>query len=134
MVDEATLAEQPEAVIQPVEAPVMQAPQESEPAPVDDVHTDDGVQEPPPPVVEPPAELEQAQEPEHAADAPDQRTVYESYAAERTARADAFGSKIKQSVRDALAAQPHRGTPSFEDLLAVADALADTIAAEMKGG
>ena len=128
MVDEATLAEQPEAVIQPVEAPVMQAPQESEPAPVDDVHTDDGVQEPPPPVVEPPAELEQVQEPERAAD---QRAAYE---AERLARADAFGSKIKQSVRDALAAQPHRGTPSFEDLLAVADALADTIAAEMKGG
>ena len=125
MVDEATLAEQPEAVIQPVEAPVMQAPQESEPAPVDDVHTDDGVQEPPPPVVEPPAELEQVQEPESAAD---QRAAYDAE------RADAFGSKVKQSVRDALAAQPHGGIPSFEDLLAVADALADTITAEMKGG
>lgn len=32
----------------------------------------------------------------------------------------------KQAVRDALAAQPFRDTPSFEDLLAVADAIIDS--------
>ncbi len=46
----------------------------------------------------------------------------------RDERAAAFAVKAKQNVRDALAAQPHRGYPSFEDLLAVADAIVDTLA------
>lgn len=50
---------------------------------------------------------------------------YKSAAALR----EEFRIKAKQAVREALAAQPHRGTPAFADLLAVADAIVDTIAA-----
>jgi len=43
-------------------------------------------------------------------------------------RQQAFARTAKQNVRDALAAQPYRGHPGFEDLLAVADAIVDTLA------
>ena len=43
-------------------------------------------------------------------------------------RQSAFARTAKQNVRDALAAQPYRGHPGFEDLLAVADAIVDTLA------
>lgn len=49
---------------------------------------------------------------------------YKSAAALR----EEFRVKAKQGVREALAAQPHRGTPAFADLLAVSDAIVDAIA------
>jgi hypothetical protein len=38
---------------------------------------------------------------------------------------EAFRAKVKAKFRDALAAQPHRGYPSFEDLLVIGDVIVD---------
>ena len=48
-------------------------------------------------------------------------------------RADAFAEKSKQAVRDAISAQPFRGSPEFDDLKVVADAIIDALADEMRG-
>lgn len=48
-------------------------------------------------------------------------------------QADAFAAKAKQAVRDAISAQPFRGMPEFDDLKAVADAIIDALADEMRG-
>lgn len=46
--------------------------------------------------------------------------------------AEVLRAAVKEKVRAVLAAQPYRGYPSFEDLLAVADAIVDGLLDEEK--
>ena len=120
----------PETVepVGPTDPSAAPAPTSPPPAPpVDNEHVAEGAEQFTPEVI-----AQNAPEPEpEAAPPPDYPPP-----APPPSRADMvanFVGSAKISFRAALAAQPHRGTPSFDDLKCVADAIIDSIAEAMRG-